>query len=1712
MTDLKLFLSAVSDEFRTYRTEIRDTLSRSRNISVKIQEDFGAVGVGTLAKLDTYIRDCTAVVHLIGDMTGCVPPALAIRALLERHPDLPERLNCDESALLLQDSAISYTQWEAYLAIYHGKRLFIAEPTADAPRERSYRRDEAQIVLQRLHRDRLRVMDRWTEIPFDSADRISLELLLSEVNERYSKEIIDSDLGGASLWSLGSRRFEEYYLKGETRDGKTVPAPFGGRQRELTHLDDWLADDLVDPRLLVSAPAGRGKSALLAKWIESLKQSGRVGKGGWQLVFVPISNRFQTNAPSTYLGILARQLSAIFGESLSSPTAESEQYYRDRSSGLIDRLIGTSVPTLIIIDGLDEALDNDLLRNILPSLHPSTLKVVISARWQAGDVDGRGWLSRLGWGGSSRAAGHDLVVQPLHATAIAEVLIDMGAPIDFVGRDAALVNRLVVLTEGEPLLLRFYAEDLWMKTTARSPVTRATLDSMQPGFRAYFKEWLGFQGGITSEASAGIDARTTEATMAVLGFAKGPLTSLELLDIARSGFPDLNWRLTAKAHMQPMRRFVVGDGTASFPFVLSHPKLGEYIREDECADLSDAVAAAFYVWGRKQASDLNSKRCPANKASLYALQYFRHHLREALAPAEDYLAMMEDGWRLAAEHTGNDPLGFSDDVRAVWTAIGDRNGGSALLGPEWRCALILSAINNLGKNVPGALAVVAAAHAVVSARQAAHFAELQDSIEEGVVSLARIAIISRDSALISAQIGIAALTKAMSASNDSDRSRLVAIAVEELFSTGVDLPANTRRAWIDAVLAAVGALREHYPRAFVLIAAAKYLAGAERADVICRAFEVAEALGSGDKRASAFILLLPLIDRKSMANIAARALIDCLAINDKSARSLALSALANNLALQESVGALSDTSDLAEISGNLSLVSKIVAVLAPVIVPGRVSDVLESARSSGDELLLSHTIAALGPNLGSEQISYSFEVANSISDVVQRCHAQAVLARLFDSEKKQLAFANLLEAAKEIYQPYSRSLALVTLAPHLTRELRENAIADALKAAEQVEVVSERIDVNIALLSCLDREEREEILGHTLKTVDSISDLSDRVKKLFAMMPYLIRDEQENVLEYGLKAVNAVGDAQARLRALLAFVPHVDSEQKQVVVGDALKAAKAVGDPAALARTFGALASQLSPEQKENTLAEALQAATSIGDLSARVAILVTLLPYLDREQKEQAVSYALETASTIGNASNRIPAIVSLASYLGGEQKKRVVTDALDLIKGMGEASNRTNALSMLAPLLDPTQIAVALAIAKAIGEEFYYRSSALTALAKYLNGAQKNDVTADALNVAKAIGDEHLRSRAVVRLAPQLEAEQIAAALEMVKVIGDPFACSSALLGVAPHLGLDLVVEAIDLANRIGSTYYRSRTLVALVPHIGPGLKEHAAALALEATRAIEDISDRSQMLIELAPLLSLKQISGALTAVKCVDNEMERSRVLVALAPYLAPEQIPDVLQTVGAISNSYLRSRALAALAPYVDPAEITDEVRSTARIGAGLRSSISLTKAATQRQHQRQISGVLKAAKAIGDFSDRTCILEILASHTGFDLEEQVFIKAAKAAKGIGDASDRSRMLASLLPHLTRDQKKQAFGDALLAAKAIFDASDRSRALSAIAKYCPPSDGREFMNELLSAVAGAKRPDALLAAMSSVDLTVKLGGQQAVMELRRSIDDVCRWYP
>ncbi len=221
----------------------RHDLTR-HDVEVKVQEDFKDLGMVTLDKLDVFITNCDAVVHLVGDMTGAAKPE-STKSMLAKYPDLPDRLPPLRQPLA-DGLAISYTEWEAWLALYHGKLLVIAKADDAAPRGPKYAPTDDSRAAQQKHLARLSAVERYPGGTFTSPDNLAklvlsgaiLELLATADNRRaghddaiQAGELIGGHVvvGDAALERLRNRGCARFALPNPRYCGHRPASARGGR-------------------------------------------------------------------------------------------------------------------------------------------------------------------------------------------------------------------------------------------------------------------------------------------------------------------------------------------------------------------------------------------------------------------------------------------------------------------------------------------------------------------------------------------------------------------------------------------------------------------------------------------------------------------------------------------------------------------------------------------------------------------------------------------------------------------------------------------------------------------------------------------------------------------------------------------------------------------------------------------------------------------------------------------------------------------------------------------------------------------------------------------------------------------------------------------------------------------------------------------------------------------------------------------------------------------------------------------------------------------------------------------------------------------------------------------------------------------------------------------------------------------------------------------
>ena len=113
----------VTAESNDIRSELAKSL-RKAGYKVVFQEEFVGTGDNTLIELSKYLHDESAVVvHIMGQDVGRLPPEREIDVFLEYIGFNDLQMSFPELGLDAYFRKLSYTQWEAWMALFFNKLL-----------------------------------------------------------------------------------------------------------------------------------------------------------------------------------------------------------------------------------------------------------------------------------------------------------------------------------------------------------------------------------------------------------------------------------------------------------------------------------------------------------------------------------------------------------------------------------------------------------------------------------------------------------------------------------------------------------------------------------------------------------------------------------------------------------------------------------------------------------------------------------------------------------------------------------------------------------------------------------------------------------------------------------------------------------------------------------------------------------------------------------------------------------------------------------------------------------------------------------------------------------------------------------------------------------------------------------------------------------------------------------------------------------------------------------------------------------------------------------------------------------------------------------------------------------------------------------------------------------------------------------------------------
>jgi AAA ATPase domain len=1152
-----------------------------------------------------------------------------------------------------------------------------------------------------------------------------------------------TDYGIAKSFADLTKPFFDHYLLSEFG-----AVPFGGRETELAQLNKWLENEQAAPRMVLAAPAGSGKTALVLHWLKSIR-AGAGDAAEWQTAFVPISIRGNSNRPETFYACLAHRLAELLNEApalahrgfaafkaealgageLGGQKFLETLYHADQVSDAVaefkrviraqlQRIAQSGNRVVIVIDGLDEALHGEFDSSIFPPILPVHIRVLLSARLQTGDIDSNGWLQRLRWDHDVRVEPNPQL-KPLHSEQIAEVLATIGTPLDQLIQNKAMMKRLAGLTLGEPILIRFYCDDMRRIAATGISITLPVLEKMKPGFEGYFAYWITELARTWRDEGNRVDENDLWAALAVLAFAYGPLSGREFLEIYAAIHNKSN--IIAESYLlDPLRRFIMGNGTPEHGYVLNHPKVGEYLQSEKFRGRAEHIQRTFLSWVQQYLRALNSTSA-SNEPSRYVLQFLRYHFEGFGVSPLEWMELVNDGWRRAWLYLDEGPRGFAGDVQAAWNAV-RRLGPLVELGAQWRCALTLSSIRsvgeNLGMNGSAPLLIAATRASVISKSQAAYFAKLGRDTRYHIGVMLQLALKIDDNALAEDLLS-AGTQRALLYNHHEERA-------EALISLAPHRPPDQRARILEAAHEAAEVIEDHKSRVSVLAQLAQLLSGRQRSDVCDEAFAVATSIENQYHRAVAFASMIPIAPPDQRVRLleeigaaAARATRYWDYINFKDTLPL-IAALSPN----ERRPVLRNILDRTEFMHHEQFAVESLASLLPLSESEQRDEILcaamsvvqrmddDSSRSQALTSLLSHL--TFGPP--SEILEQLICLARAIRDPGYRAQAIGLLVPHVPPQQRAHLVHEGFDAGAALARGglFMRNYRLEPILPYLSAAQIKELIGDVIIIADEWY----QADALARVAACLHLPLREKIVDDALRVASRISDPWNRARVRVQIAALLPEDSKDDLYHQVTKDAMADDDWSRHDATIVPLVHNLPPKHRSVVISHALSAVKRIPNEFSRIKALGDLTTLVPIGQRTELVDEVLAMAETIPVGASKIMALVSIMPFLSVEQRTDLVKGTFDDAKAIIDKRDRIESLALILPYLGPSQRAEMYSEMLALALEIQEPRTRAQALgSLAAPATPQERTALLERILDAVVaiSPHWYRCGALTEFAPY-------------------------------------------------------------------------------------------------------------------------------------------------------------------------------------------------------------------------------------------------------------------------------------------------------------------------------------------------------------------------------------------------------------
>ena len=1163
--------------------------------------------------------------------------------------------------------------------------------------------------------------------------------------------------------------------------------PFGGRQAQLDELNAWLNDSDAPPYYLMTAEAGRGKSALVCRWMEELRQQ----RADVAVVFIPISIRFETAAQDVVFAALAARLAKLYDEPL-QPAAHSGAQWQGVCESYLDRTPPAGKQLVVILDGLDEATGWSIGVGFFSTSPPPGLRVLVTARSRVGESTPQGWAATLGW--------HDRLTSmatllPLTRTGLEEALVSMGNPLEALVNKTEIVQQLYRLTEGDPLLVRLYIQALEKQKASIGSLNTEDLKKLTPGLQGYFDQW--WKGQKEQWRAQGRDPEKEEANLRLLldamSAAFGPLTLDDLAQL----HPELGSSRLVRVLLQSVERWVVGNGKEQ-GYSYSHARLGYYFWEQLSRQEQVVWDGSFCVWGATTLAALNAEQLDPKVAPVYLLRHYANHLQRSHAPAEAFYALVSNGWRKAWEKLDVSYGGFLGDVERAWEranqAYDAHNSERAeALVQQMRAALCRSSVAALSSNISPELLGQLVTNGLRTPIQALAIVKLVPDEQRRAKMLA----------ILVEHLPADLLEDALHIARAIRRYDSCAVALSALVPY---LSENERNKAIDEALSASSTFGLQDSRARIISALAPYLSTPKLTKVLREALDIAQKHEHDYTRACALGLLVPHLLENEREKVIEEALNIARIIESAPFRVDVLSLLAPHLSERAKGKVLEEALSIARAIEFGCSRAKALASLVPYLTESKRAKVLEEALSAVPAIWMRSSCAdalvALAPYLPADLLERALQTASAIWDESDRARALAALVPYLPESIRMKILAQVFAVARAIGDVSPQTDMLGALAPYLPTYL----IGEALSLVRAIE----REDFRATALSTLAPRLSDNLLGEALAAARAIEHEPSRAEALIALGSRVPESEQRSVFEDALYAARTFEYEFIDADLLVTLVLHISERERGQVISEILSATRMVANESIYANFLSAIVPHLPETERSKALEQALGVAHKIKDKPSHVSVLLTLAKCMAETERIKVLEDALSTTSMIDYEVSQSTALITLAPHLSDT----LLDEAFNIAGGIKYKLDRSNAMGTLVSYMDPGSLAGRLITAQALNDESLRASILIALLSEPRNDGQSKNIEAILL-IARSIGFASLSAAALRKFVSRLSnIEQGIVLREAVISIAESIWVSSSRADKLKTLASPLSIWASQQPKESHSTFAEVLSILAVRP----------------------------------------------------------------------------------------------------------------------------------------------------------------------------------------------------------------------------------------------------------------------------------------------------------